>query len=108
MLAPFAEEEVAVLNSAMEHLDAVSTMTLIDTLSVLDSGHTVILGSRKQQLVLAVLLGNANCLVIVETLIVALRDDCPPQTARKDLQVYISTLYRLLGDTSGIGGPVEQ
>jgi DNA-binding SARP family transcriptional activator len=79
---------------------------ILGTLSALDAGRPIILGSRKQQLVLAVLLGNANCLVSVETLIAALWDDCPPRTARKNLQVYISTLRHLLGDFSGPHGRI--
>jgi len=74
---------------------------ILGSLTVSDSGYQIIPGSRKQQLTLAVLLGNANCLVTVDTLIAALWDECPPRTARKNLQGYISALRHLLGDSDG-------
>jgi DNA-binding SARP family transcriptional activator len=72
---------------------------ILGALQVLDQGHPVMLGPRKQQLVLAVLLGHANRPVSVDALIDALWEDRPPRTARKNLQVYICTLRGLLGAT---------
>jgi DNA-binding SARP family transcriptional activator len=62
-------------------------------------GQPIALGPRKQQLVLAVLLCNANCLVPVDVLIEALWSDCPPRNARKNLQVYVCALRGLLGES---------
>ncbi len=60
------------------------------------NGQGVDLGSRKQQIVLAVLLCNANSLVPVESLLEALWGDEPPKTARKNIQVYVSGLRGLV------------
>ena len=60
-------------------------------------GRTVVLGPRKQRLVLGTLLTRPNRLVSLETLSEAVWDDEPPRTARKNLQVYVSTLRTLLG-----------
>jgi DNA-binding SARP family transcriptional activator len=72
---------------------------ILGALQVLAQGRPVILGPRKQQLVLAVLLGHANRPVSVDALIDALWEDSPPRTARKNLQVYVCALRGLLGAT---------
>lgn len=56
------------------------------------------LGPLKQRLLLAMLLCRPNSPVRVETLTDALWDGAAPRTARKNLQVYISALRRLLDD----------
>ena len=55
-------------------------------------GHSVDAGPRKQQIVLAALLCNANSLVSVDALAEALWLGSPPRTARKNIQVYVSAL----------------
>jgi DNA-binding SARP family transcriptional activator len=55
-------------------------------------GHSVDAGPRKQQIVLAALLCNANSLVSVDALTEALWLGSPPRTARKNIQVYVSAL----------------
>ncbi|MEV6121777.1 BTAD domain-containing putative transcriptional regulator [Streptomyces sp. NPDC052077] len=54
------------------------------------------LGPLKQRLVLAVLLCHANQPVTVDRLTDAVWEDEPPRTARKNLQVYVSALRKLL------------
>jgi DNA-binding SARP family transcriptional activator len=75
---------------------------VLGQLRVLKHGHAMELGPRKQQLVLAALLCNANSPVTVDTLIEALWEDRPPRTARKNVQVYVSALRRLFG-TAPVG-----
>ncbi|MFG3052412.1 BTAD domain-containing putative transcriptional regulator [Kitasatospora sp. NPDC048239] len=61
------------------------------------AGRPLALGPLKQRLVLAVLLSRANTVVPVELLTDAVWPEEPPRTARKNLQVYVSTLRALLG-----------
>ncbi|MEV5749785.1 BTAD domain-containing putative transcriptional regulator [Actinoallomurus sp. NPDC052308] len=70
---------------------------ILGSLRVLENGRPVDLGSRKQQIVLAALLCHANSLVSFDSLVEALWDDAPPRTARKNIQVYVSALRRLVG-----------
>ncbi|MFD7904971.1 BTAD domain-containing putative transcriptional regulator [Kitasatospora sp. NPDC059747] len=65
------------------------------------AGRPLALGAPKQRLVLAVLLSRANTAVPVDVLTEAVWPDEPPRTARKNLQVYISTLRTLLGRGDG-------
>ncbi|MGW2251115.1 BTAD domain-containing putative transcriptional regulator [Kitasatospora sp. NPDC001660] len=65
------------------------------------AGRPIVLGAPKQRLVLAVLLSRANTAVPVDLLTEAVWPDEPPRTARKNLQVYISTLRTLLGRDDG-------
>lgn len=60
-------------------------------------------GPRKQQIVLAALLCSANSPVSVDALSEALWLGSPPRTARKNIQVYLSTLR---GVTRAEAGPV--
>jgi DNA-binding SARP family transcriptional activator len=70
---------------------------ILGPLRVLHQRGPVTLGPRKQQVALAVLLGHANAVVSVDTLVDAVWEESPPRTARKNLQVYICGLRRLLG-----------
>ncbi|MFH7336764.1 BTAD domain-containing putative transcriptional regulator [Streptomyces sp. KHY 26] len=56
------------------------------------------LGPLKQRLVLAMLLCRANALVSVDLLTEAVWDGEPPRTARKNLQVYVSALRKILAE----------
>lgn len=60
-------------------------------------GRSLPLGPLKQQQVLAMLLCRANSVTSVDRLIDALWRDEPPRTARKNLQVYVTCLRKLLG-----------
>lgn len=70
---------------------------ILGKLQVLQNGRPLDLGSRKQQIVLAMLACHANSPVSVDLLADALWDNEPPRTARKNIQVYVSGLRTLLG-----------
>ncbi|MED7955344.1 AfsR/SARP family transcriptional regulator [Streptomyces sp. BE303] len=74
---------------------------ILGPLRVLANGCSVDPGSRKQQILLAALLCHANARVSFDSLVEALWDDAPPRTARKNVQVYVSGLRRLVGAESG-------
>ena len=69
---------------------------ILGPLQVLAGEHHVKLGSAKQQIVLAVLLCNANSPVSIDLLTEALWGMTPPRTARKNVQVYVSALRDLV------------
>ncbi|MFE2107862.1 BTAD domain-containing putative transcriptional regulator, partial [Kitasatospora sp. NPDC059463] len=77
---------------------------ILGPLRVLENGRELDAGSRKQQVLLTALLSHANTRLSAETLVEALWDDAPPRTARKNLQVYVSGLRRLLGAEPGSAG----
>jgi DNA-binding SARP family transcriptional activator len=78
---------------------------ILGPLQVLQNGRPVDLGPRKQQIVLAALLCNANSVMPVSSLIDALWDEAPPRTARKNVQVYVSALRGLAGQGHPCSGP---
>jgi DNA-binding SARP family transcriptional activator len=63
----------------------------------------VSLGPMKQRLLLAALLCHANTPVSVDLLTAVIWDDKPPRTFRKNVQVYVAALRRLLEDGGGAG-----
>ncbi|MER5882143.1 BTAD domain-containing putative transcriptional regulator [Streptomyces sp. NPDC001910] len=71
-------------------------LTLLGPLRASRDGLPLELGPLKQRLVLAVLLTRPNTPVSLEELTDAVWPDDPPRTARKNLQVYVSTLRRVL------------
>lgn len=76
-----------------------TTLLRIDLLGPLRAsrgGLPLPLGPLKQRLVLAVLLTRPNTPVSLEELTDAVWPDDPPRTARKNLQVYVSNLRRVL------------
>jgi DNA-binding SARP family transcriptional activator len=73
---------------------------ILGPLRVLAGEHALDPGPRKQQIVLAALLCHANTPVPVDDLVDALWQAQPPRTARKNVQVYVSTLRGLLGRAS--------
>ena len=75
--------------------------TILGPLAAEASGRPVPLGALKQRLVLALLLCHAGSPVPVDLLTEAVWQDEPPRTARKNLQVYISALRKLLGEATG-------
>ncbi len=70
---------------------------ILGSLRACDQGGPIEFGSPKQRLALSVLLCNANRLVSVDILVEALWDDSPPLAAKKNLQVHICALRRLMG-----------
>ncbi len=78
--------------------------SLLGPLAVAVDGRPLPLGPHKQRLVLALLLCRANTPVPVDLLTEAVWADEPPRTARKNLQVYASTLRKLLGDRAAGDG----
>jgi DNA-binding SARP family transcriptional activator len=77
--------------------------SVLGPLSAHVGGRTVALGPLKQRTLLAVLLVRPNTVASVDLLMDALWDEEPPRTARKNVQVYVSALRRLL-DEVGAGG----
>ena len=75
---------------------------VLGPLAVEREGRPLQLGPLKQRLVLAVLLCGAGAPITVDLLTEAVWQGEPPRTARKNLQVYVSALRRLL---EGPGGP---
>ncbi|MCX4553509.1 MULTISPECIES: BTAD domain-containing putative transcriptional regulator [unclassified Streptomyces] len=75
---------------------ALLRLTLLGPLRASRGGLPLPLGPLKQRLVLAVLLTRPNTPVSLEELTDAVWPDDPPRTARKNLQVYVSTLRRVL------------
>ncbi|MCP2314390.1 AfsR/SARP family transcriptional regulator [Kitasatospora paracochleata] len=64
-------------------------------------GRPVPLGAFKRRLVLAMLLVGANRPVSLDLLTEVVWQGEPPRTARKNLQVHVSALRKLLGDDGG-------
>ena len=73
---------------------------LLGSLEVSVAGHPVDLEAARLQVIVAVLLLEANNVVSVSRLIDAIWDDDPPATARSQVQICISTLRRLLEERS--------
>jgi DNA-binding SARP family transcriptional activator len=70
---------------------------ILGPLEVVENGQALDLGGRKQRILLAALLIEANRVVSSDQLIEALWPERPPETAQKALQVYVSQLRKLLG-----------
>ncbi|MEU3224918.1 BTAD domain-containing putative transcriptional regulator [Streptomyces sp. NPDC006976] len=82
--------------AAGERAGARLRIDLLGPLRATRDGLPLPLGPLKQRLVLAVLLTRPNAPVSLEELTDAVWPDDPPRTARKNLQVYVSTLRRVL------------
>jgi DNA-binding SARP family transcriptional activator len=74
--------------------------SLLGPLEVRVEGRTIAVGRGKQRALLAVLALNAGRVVPAERLIDELWGEEPPATAATALQVYISRLRKLLGETA--------
>jgi DNA-binding SARP family transcriptional activator/class 3 adenylate cyclase/tetratricopeptide (TPR) repeat protein len=70
---------------------------ILGPLEVHSNGQALDLGGAKQRALLAVLLLHANQVVSQDRLIDALWEEDPPGSAHKALQVYVSSLRKLLG-----------
>lgn len=75
---------------------------VLGPLTVRRAGRPIALGAPKQQQVLAMLLCRANAVTSVDLLLDAVWGATPPRTARKNLQVYIVGLRKLLGSPQRI------
>ena len=62
-----------------------------------EEGAGLRLGGARQQLVLAMLLAEANSVVSTDALVDGLWGDSPPSAARHTVQGYVSELRKLLG-----------
>lgn len=76
--------------------------TLLGSLEVMCGGAQLKLGGRKQRVLLAMLMCNANELVPTDLLIDALWGTTLPRTAEQNLRVYIYHLRRILGSDQRI------
>lgn len=70
--------------------------SVLGPLSLEAGGTPVPLGPLKQRLVLALLLCRANSIVSTERLTETVWGDHPPRSARKNLQVYVAALRKIL------------
>jgi serine/threonine protein kinase/WD40 repeat protein/DNA-binding winged helix-turn-helix (wHTH) protein len=70
---------------------------VLGPLGVAAAGRPLSLGGRKQRLVLALLLLEANRVVSVDRLIDRVWGDEPPEAARSTIQAYVSRLRKVLG-----------
>ena len=70
---------------------------ILGPLEVSSEGELLDLGGQKQRALLAMLLLSSNRVVPSDSLVSALWEDEPPETARKALHVYVSQLRKLLG-----------
>ncbi|HTZ43734.1 MAG TPA: BTAD domain-containing putative transcriptional regulator [Jatrophihabitans sp.] len=84
-----------------EHPSGTVRFGVLGPLTVHVDGHPLPLGPLKQQQVLAMLLCQANSVTSVDQLTDTLWGDEPPRTARKNLQVYIACLRKLLRGEAG-------
>lgn len=68
---------------------------VLGALEVTEEGRQLNIGGLRQQIVLAVLVLNANQSVTPDRMVEAIYDDDPPATARSQVQICISALRRL-------------
>lgn len=74
---------------------------VLGPLEVTAGGRQLDLGGSRQQIVLAVLVLNANHSVSLDRLMEAIYDDAPPPTSRAQVQICISALRRLFSAHGG-------
>jgi DNA-binding SARP family transcriptional activator/tetratricopeptide (TPR) repeat protein len=74
--------------------------------TVIDGDRVVVLGGRRQQTTLALLLANTGRVVPLEYLIDAVWDDEPPATARRQIQNTVSALRRVLSGDGSRDNPI--
>ncbi|WP_433496846.1 BTAD domain-containing putative transcriptional regulator [Sphaerimonospora sp. CA-214678] len=72
--------------------------SILGPLQVRVDNREAIIGAPKQRLLLAILLCRVNTVTSSAQLLDALWGEIPPRTARKNLQVYVSTLRKIVGD----------
>lgn len=74
---------------------------ILGPLEVLKDGASLPLSAPREQALLAVLMMEANRVVPISRLIEAIWDGIPPETARNQVQMCVSTLRRVLGTSGG-------
>lgn len=83
----------------MGHADSSRlSCSILGPLQVRVDNREAIIGAPKQRLLLAILLCRVNTVTSSAQLLDALWGEKPPRTARKNLQVYVSTLRKIVGD----------
>jgi DNA-binding SARP family transcriptional activator len=81
---------------------------ILGSLEVLDAeGRMVPLRGRRERVLLAALLLEANRIVSADRLIDAIWEEHPPETALNTLQVHVSNLRKRLTGASGADGPLR-
>src|SRR5262245_43840825 len=87
--------------------DAMVEFRILGPLAAVVGGEEITLGGARQRAVLAILLINRGEVVPVDRIADALWGERPPETATKNVRVYISRLRKALGEgvvvTSGGG-----
>ncbi|MGI5162410.1 BTAD domain-containing putative transcriptional regulator [Microbispora sp. CA-102843] len=78
--------------------------SILGSLEVRVAGRRAVIGAPKQRLLLAILLCHANAVIPSDQLIDSLWGETPPRTARKNLQVYMSALRKIVGDRISFQG----
>ncbi|MEV7801972.1 BTAD domain-containing putative transcriptional regulator [Microbispora sp. NPDC088329] len=78
--------------------------SILGPLEVRVAGGRAVIGAPKQRLLLAILLCHANAVIPSDQLIDSLWGETPPRTARKNLQVYMSALRKIVGDRISFQG----
>ncbi|WP_169949136.1 AfsR/SARP family transcriptional regulator [Microbispora sp. H11081] len=78
--------------------------SILGPLEVRVAGRRAVIGAPKQRLLLAILLCHANAVIASDQLVDALWGERPPRTARKNLQVYVSALRKVVGDRISFQG----
>ncbi|MDT0267353.1 BTAD domain-containing putative transcriptional regulator [Streptomyces sp. DSM 44915] len=108
------QRPAATLRAVPDDLPAAPAFRVLGLLQVVGA-EQVLVTARRQQVVLALLLLNANRLVTLDGLVAGLWDGDPPATARAQVQTAISALRRLLAraglgeriHTRGVGYVIE-
>ena len=72
--------------------------SVLGPLEVRVASRKAVIGPPKQRMLLAMMLCRANTVVPSAQLVEILWGELPPRTARKNLQVYVSTLRKIVGD----------
>ena len=84
-------------DNASANIPSVKYRVLGPLAATAPGGENIHLGGMRQRMVLAVLLAHSNRVVSQEALVEAVWAGAPPETGRRTLQTYISTLRRILG-----------
>lgn len=74
---------------------------ILGPLEVIEDGKRIPVSAPREQILLAMLILHPNRVVPVSRLIDAIWDDDPPETARRQVQICVSSLRRTLGAAAG-------
>ena len=81
--------------------DALMEFRILGPLEVVQDGKRVPISAPREQVLLAMLVLEANRVVPVNRLIDAIWDGDPPETARRQVQICVSSLRKTLGAAAG-------